>query len=527
MRILFNANIYAPDFTDQHPTAMIIDGDKIVALGNDVDILNLAHPGTLQENIQGKTIWPGLTDSHIHFLDYSLGLSYVFCETETKADCLQNVAEFAAKTEPGKWILGWGWNHNIWEGGFGNAADLDTAAPNNPVFLQAKSGHAAWANSKAMQLAGISKDSEDPSGGVIVRDHQGNPTGIFFENAMSIIGDLVPDPSLEDMKAAVKIGQESLWKMGLTGVHDFSSLQLFKVLQDLQSSNELKLRVTKGIPLDDLPFAAGLGISSGFGNDLLRIGSVKLFSDGALGPQTAAMLEPFENSSDKGILLLTAEQLFEYGKQAAACGLSLAVHAIGDLANREMLDGYEKLREYEKENHLPNLKHRIEHVQLLHPQDFYRLAKLDITASVQPIHNTSDIDISDRYWGKRAAGAYAFRTLLDQKTTLIFGSDAPVETPNPFIGLHAAVTRRRANGYPGANGWYPEQRIHLVDALKAYSFNPAEVTGCSDHLGKLAPGYLADLIVLDADPFTVKPETLHEIKPAATMVAGEWVWQEV
>ena len=526
MRILFNANIYAPDSPGKKPTAMIIDEGKIIALGSDDQILALAHPGTIKENLDGQTIWPGLSDSHIHFLDYSLGLSYVFCETETKEACLQNVAEYAAKTEPGKWILGWGWNHNIWEGGFGNAADLDRVSPHNPVFLQAKSGHAAWVNSKAMQLAGISKDSPAPSGGVIVRDEQGNPTGIFFENAISLVGEIVPDATPEEMKSAVKIGQESLWKLGLTGVHDFSSLQLFKVLQNLILSDELKLRVLKGIPVDDLPFAIGLNLSSGFGNDLLRIGSLKLFSDGALGPQTAAMLEPFENSAEKGILLLTADQLFEYGKQASGCGLSLAVHAIGDLANREMLDGFAKLREYEKVNNLPHLKHRIEHVQLLHPQDYSRLARLDITASVQPIHNTSDIDISDRYWGKRAAGAYAFKTLLNNNTKMIFGSDAPVETPNPFVGLHAAVTRRRENGYPGPDGWYPEQRLSLEESLKAYSSTPAQVAGKGKYLGKISPGFLADLIVLEKDPFTAEPDTLHEIKPTATMVAGEWVWQK-
>lgn len=223
---------------------------------------------------------------------------------------------------------------------------------------------------------------------------------------------------------------------------------------------------------------------------------------------------------------MQSEEVFEIGKKASQNGLSLAIHAIGDLANRTVLDGYQKLRQFERENSLPALRHRIEHVQLLHPKDYSRLAELGIIASMQPIHATSDMFISDRFWGKRAQGTYAFRTLLNEKTMLTFGSDAPVETPNPFVGIHAAVTRRRSNGDPGENGWYPDQRLTLDEALHAYTYAPAYTTGIEHRSGVLSSGYYADLIVLDQDPFDLPPQELHHIKPSCTMVGGSWVWRK-
>jgi len=226
------------------------------------------------------------------------------------------------------------------------------------------------------------------------------------------------------------------------------------------------------------------------------------------------------------VLLLDSEHVFEAGQQAARSGLSLAVHAIGDRANHEILNGYALLRRFEAQNHLPRLRHRIEHVQLLHPDDISRLAELDIIASVQPVHAISDIDIANRHWGSRSQYAYANKTLLDANTRLVFGSDAPVETPNPFLGLHAAVNRTRPSGYPGREGWHPEQRLSLEQALAAFTTGPAFAAGLEDRLGQLSPGFFADLIVLDDDPFAVPPENLHQCAPVATMVAGKWVWRQ-
>jgi predicted amidohydrolase YtcJ len=267
-------------------------------------------------------------------------------------------------------------------------------------------------------------------------------------------------------------------------------------------------------------------LRSGFGDDFLRIGSVKLFSDGALGPRTAAMLQPYEGEAGyTGMLLLDAEEIFERGREAVKTGLSLAIHAIGDRANHEVLNAYAQLRAFERENGLPELRHRIEHVQVLHADDVARLAGLGVIASMQPIHATSDMRIADRHWGQRADLAYAWRTLLQNGAMLAFGSDAPVESPNPFWGLHAAVTRRRRDGTPGPLGWHPEQRLGLEEALRAFTLGPAFAAGLEARRGRLAAGYDADLIVLERDPFQAPPDELYTLLPGATMVAGEWVWQ--
>jgi predicted amidohydrolase YtcJ len=322
-----------------------------------------------------------------------------------------------------------------------------------------------------------------------------------------------------------------LHSMGLTGVHDFDPSQCFTVLQILHANHELKMRVTKGFHLENLPQVIELGLRTGFGDDYLRIGSLKLFADGALGPHTAAMLEPYDDAvSNSGMLMLDKDQLFDYGRQAVEHGISLAVHAIGDQANRSVLNAYEQLREYEAG--LPvfspsKLRHRIEHVQVIHPDDLPRFAALDIIASMQPIHATSDMLMADRCWGKRSAYAYAWRSLLNQRAKLTFGSDAPVESPNPFWGIHAAVTRRRMDGSPSPDGWYPQQRLRVDEAIQGFTVGAAYAGGVESGVGMLSPGYLADLLILNEDPYTCDPQELWTIKPLATILGGEWVFSKI
>jgi len=321
--------------------------------------------------------------------------------------------------------------------------------------------------------------------------------------------------------------QESLWRVGLTGVHSMESTDGLKSLQRLNQREQLKLRVLSSLPLEKLNHAIETGLTSNFGDDMLRIGGVKIFMDGALGPQTAAMLEPFVGETDeKGMLFMDKEELFEIGQRAVRGGLSLAVHAIGDAANHETLMGLAQLRAYEETEGYPHARHRIEHVQLLHPDDLGILAELDVIASMQPIHATSDMVMADKHWGERSRYGYAWRTLIDKGTRMAFGSDAPVDSPNPFHGIHAAVTRQRADGSPGPNGWYPEERITVEEALHGYTTGPAYAAGMEHKLGQLAPDYLADLIVVDTDPFTCSPEELREITPKAIMVGGDWVWEK-
>jgi predicted amidohydrolase YtcJ len=298
-------------------------------------------------------------------------------------------------------------------------------------------------------------------------------------------------------------------------------------LQKLHAQGKLKLRVLKNLPVELLDQVYELGLSTGFGDDWLRIGFIKAFMDGALGPHTAAMFQPYIGEAEnRGILNMDSEELFEYGRKAAQAGLPMAVHAIGDRANHEVLDAYEQLRNYEKENGLPELRHRIEHVQVLHPDDVRRLGKMNIIASMQPIHATSDMLMADAFWGERSRLAYAWKTQLENGARLALGSDAPVESPNPFWGLYAAVARRRADGSPSADGWYPAERLTLAEAWEGFTLGPAYAANMENRLGRLAPNHLADLIVLDAsqDPFACPAEDLLEMQSSATMVGGEWVY---
>ncbi len=521
MRLLHNARVHTLAPKRLLASALVIDRERILATGGD-ELLR-EFDGAQKQDMRGRVILPGLTDAHIHLQYYALGLQKIDCETDTLEECLQRVSERVKKSKPGEWILGHGWNQNPW-GRWPTASDLDSISPNNPVYLTAKSLHAALANSAALKIAGITASTPDPTNGQIQRQLNGDPTGVLLETAMELISRVNPESNVEMIASAIEKAQPILWKMGLTGVHDFDRRECFMVLQKLHAQDKLKLRVTKNIPVDLLDHASALGLRTGFGDDWLRIGSVKAFMDGALGPRTAAMFQPYEGEPEnKGILNMDGEELFEFGRRAADVGLGMTVHAIGDRANHEVLNAYQQLRAYEKEKGLPHLRHRIEHVQVLHPDDATRLAQLDVIASMQPIHATSDMLMADHYWGGRAALSYAWRTQLEAGAHLTFGSDAPVESPNPFWGLYAAVTRRRADGSPSKEGWRPEQRLSVQEALQGFTVGAAYAAYAENRLGRLAPGYLADLIVIEDDPFTCNPDDMKDFQSSATMVGGEWV----
>lgn len=524
MKLLYNAYIYTQNPSQPAASAIVIDRERIIAVGEANNLLP-RYSNVEKQDMNWRVILPGLTDAHLHLKNYALSLQKVDCETETQEECLRRVEERVKKAKPGEWILGHGWNQNVW-GAWPSALELDAIAPNHPVYLTAKSLHASWANTAALKLANISAQTPDPQNGKVQRDAESNATGILLETAMELVGSTIPEPSIEEIANAMEKAQAILWKMGLTGIHDFDRRDSFMALQGLHTQGKLKLRVLKNIPVELLDQAYELGLRAGFGDDWLRIGAVKAFMDGALGPHTAAMFQPYiGEDGNRGILNMDGEELFEYGRKAAQVGLGMTVHAIGDRANHEVLNAYEQLRNYEKENNLPALRHRIEHVQVLHPDDIARLGKMNIIASMQPIHATSDMLMADQFWGERSHLAYAWRTQLDHGARLALGSDAPVESPNPFWGLHAAVTRRRADGSPSADGWYPEQKLTMAEAVEGYTLGPAYAASMENRLGRLAPNHLADLIVLEKDPFTCNADDLLEMQSSATMVGGEWVWQ--
>lgn len=519
MKVLFNARIYTQSPCFPFATAIAINNQRIVALGND-ELKELARSHQELQDMQGCTILPGFVDAHIHLGNYALSLQKVNCETSSRQVCLDAVYQRRLKVSPGEWIMGHGWNQNVWQTGFGNCHELDAVSPDNPVYLTAKSLHAGWANSLALMQAGITATTPDPKDGKILRDENGEPTGILLESAMNLLESAIPRPSISHLAESIQSAQKELWKLGITGVHDFDGEDCFAALQILDDRGDLHLRVSKSIPREMLSHASALKLRFGFGSQFLRIGFVKLFADGALGPQTAAMLEPYETSTSQlGMLLLSEEEILDLGMQSVQTGLPLAVHAIGDKANRTAMKAYAKLRSFETLSSQPPLPHRIEHVQLIHPEDLPALATHHITASMQPIHATSDQEMADLHWGKRVVNAYAWKSILKTGANLVFGSDAPVESPNPFWGLHAAVTRARQND---SRPWHPEQSLSLSESIASYTAKSAFLGGFKDS-GILQAGAFADLIVVDIDPFQIPAQDLHLQSPNATMVAGEWM----
>lgn len=523
MKIYYNAHLFAPGAPGA--TALAIAGRQIVAVGTDADILD-AFPFAEQNiNLNRHTLWPGLTDAHVHLRHLAESRAMVDCETATRAECLARVETAARSLPPGAWIRGHGWNHNQWPEGIGTAELLDQVSHGHPAYLSAKSLHMSWANSQALALAGLTDSSPDPEGGMLQRDTGGRLTGILLEpSAANLVLDVIPELSQEALKSQIKALIPELWQLGLVGVHDFDGFDCWLGLQSLHQTNDLAFRVRKNVPYDHLDAFINAGLQSDFGDDLLQIGSVKLFSDGALGSHTAAMLAPFEGSQSTGALLLNEEDILEIGKKTGRSGLSLAIHAIGDKANRVVLNAYAKLRSFEQENGLPHYHHRIEHVQILAQEDLPRLAQLGVVASVQPVHAPSDSLMADRFLGSRAELAYAYRSLKTTGVEMVLGSDAPVEPVNPFHGLHAAVTRRRIDGSPGPEGWQPQERLSLADALDGFSWAPARISGRRDTLGHIAPGAAADLILLREDLCQGNPQDLWAISPLATMIDGEWVF---
>jgi predicted amidohydrolase YtcJ len=523
--VLFNGRVHTLDAWRPFASAVAVRDEHIAYMGDDATAREMLRPGGEVIDLQGRCVIPGLTDAHLHFQWYAIGLQAADAETPTLDEALARVREKAQVTPPGAWILGTGWNHNVWHlpapDGFPTAADLDRVAPEHPVALRAKSGHALWVNSRAMQLAGITSATPDPFGGHIVRDGpspRSQPTGILLEDAMDVIDHVRPTPTLEHLVELMRAAFPLAHRAGLTGIHCFDGPEAFAAYQLLHQRSELGLRVVKSIRREKLSHAIELGLRSGFGDDWLRVGSVKLFADGALGPQTAWMLEPFEGSTSLGIATLGEEEMAFDVRRANAAGLSCAIHAIGDRACRTVLDVYEEVGERA-------LRNRIEHVQLLHPQDYDRLGRLGVIASMQPIHATSDMLISERYWGQRSAGAYAWRTQLNARAALAFGSDCPVEKIDPLPGIHAAVTRRRADGSPGPDGWYPEQRLTVEEAVRGFTGGAAYAAGLEDRLGSITPGKLADFTVLDQDIFEIEPMEILNTRVDATVIGGKFMWR--
>lgn len=527
--LLFNGNILTLDENRPRAAALAISYGRVVALGADAEIRRLASGRTMQINLDGKTVLPGLTDAHLHWEAQSRALRSVnVFEVAEKAIAVERVKERVKETPPGQWVQGQGWAQDLWpDRAFPTRFDLDAVAPEHPVYLSAKSGHAAWVNTAALQRAGVSASASDPEGGQIMRDADGAPSGILLETAMDLVSERIPSPTGEELADMMKGAQDHALRCGIAMIHDFDEPTCLAALQILRERGDLALRALKQINQPWLEAALDSGIRGGFGDDWIRIGALKLFADGALGPKTALMFEPYLGEPQNfGMAVVDKEEMIEYVSRASAFGLPSSIHAIGDKAVHDALDVFESVRREEAERGEPKPKrrHRIEHVQIIHPQDADRLAKLDVIASMQPIHATSDMITADRYWGERTAYAYNPRLQLEHGARLAFGSDAPVEPLDPLLGIHAAVARQR-DGQP-TGGWHPQAKLSLHESLLAFTRGPAYAAGMEDRLGKLEEGYLADLIVLDRDIYQVEPEEILELKVLGTMVDGKWRFRE-
>jgi len=421
------------------------------------------------------------------------------------------------------WVRGRGWNPHRWEGREPTRQLLDAALGDRPVALQSHDMHSLWVSSAALQAAGITAGTLDPEGGRIVRDARGEPTGLLLERAGELVTGVIPEPSEDDVVAAVRAAQGVLHALGLTGVHSFPGIALpwpepRVVLARLHREGDLRLRVLQHIRQELLETAITLGARSGAGGAWIRTGAVKLFLDGALGSRTAWLREPYVGSSSTGVSTLPEPEFRALVLRAAGAGIATAVHAIGDAAVALALDVLADPRAGG-----PLLPHRIEHLQCCPPERLGDAARAGIVCSVQPVHLITDWRAADRHWGpQRASHSYAFAGLAGTGAVLAFGSDAPVEPIDPRLGLFAAVQRQDLEGEP-AGGWYPEQRLDRRAALSGYTAGPAIAAGTTGETGVLAPGAFGDLVAWDRDPLTCAPRELLEMRAVATVVAGDIV----
>ncbi len=533
--LLTNARIYTMDPTQPQAEALVWQGDRIVAVGNRDAMAERADTATTVIDAGGRTVIPGLIDSHIHFTWYAAGLRRVNLEGVNSLDeALRLIGERAATQAPGTWVRGHGWDHNRWGTDFPTRADLDRVTPQHPVLLSRKDGHSIWVNSLALARAGVTRDTPDPAGGRVGRDANGDPSGIFFEESAEDLVSRVleeqddPEAWLDTLRLAIAKAQQA----GLTGFHNCEDAQSYRAFADLEAAGALGIRVLHLIAYPELDAAIAAGRKSGDGSNLLRTGPVKIFSDGSLGSLTAEMLEPFEGTTDRGVGTIPQAELEDAIRRAGQAGIAVAVHAIGDAANRRVLDAFAQGRA--NEPHLPGLhgdgytrwalRHRIEHAQHLNPTDYGRFAEYGVIASMQPIHCTADMEIADRWLGARAAhGTYAWQSLRNHGARLAFGSDCPVETFDPLLGIYAAIARQDVTGHP-PGGWHPNERLSVDEAVYAYTQGAAFAAGEEAIKGSLTPGKLADLVVLSENIFTAPPADLPATRVVATFLGGTVVW---
>ena len=507
-----------------------VESFTAMRFSDDGTILAVYHKGDKLPRAQyrvdgkGRVLLPGLIDAHLHLLQLGFAaLTLDLSETKSLAEAQTRIRDYAAAHPDRPWIIGRGWNQEVWGlGRFPTAAELDAAVADRPVWLERVDGHAGWGNSAALKAAGVTAATKDPAGGQIVRGPGGAPAGVLVDNATGLVGRIVPAPRAEDRDLALATAQDLLFKRGITAAADMGTdIEDWQALRRAGDLNRLYLRVmVYAAGTEAMALIGGSGPTPWLYSDRLRMGGVKLYMDGALGSRGAWLKAPYADAPGIGLPRLSDTQLGNLMSRAAIDHFQVAVHAIGDRANGAVLDAVEQLNLTYKGDR----RWRIEHAQVLDPADIARFAKLGVIASMQPVHQTSDRQMAEARLGPaRLAGAYAWHSLLASGARMAFGSDAPVELPDPFAGMAAAISREGPDSQP-AGGWQPQERVTRAEALAGYTSGAAYAGFAEQKFGRIAPGLRADFIFVDTDPMQASPAQIRATKVFEVWIGGGKVY---
>ncbi len=528
--ILTNAIIHTVDANRPRAKALAIGGDRILFVGSERGALLYRGDRTQVIDLKGRTVVPGFTDAHAHLLSLGDGLRILdLMGTTSYQQIVDMVASRVGGVRSGEWIRGRGWDQNDWaDTRFPNHAELSAASPDNPVILRRVDGHAVLVNERALEVAGITRDTPDPEGGRIERSESGEPTGVLVDRAMGLVGRHVPTPSREERKQAIQLGIAECLRWGLTTIHDAGvGAETIELYKELAAEGRFALRNYVMIRADDETLAEffGRGPEIGLYEDHLTIRAIKISADGALGSRGAALLEPYDDDPDNsGLVTTPQERIRRVAVESLKNGFQLNVHAIGDRANRLVLDAYESALE---EVPVADHRFRIEHAQIVHHRDIPRFGELDVIPSMQQTHQMSDMYWAlDRVGWTRIQGAYAWRSFIEQGLPVPSGTDFPVEQVNPFRTFLAAITRQDEDGWP-AGGWFPEQRMSREEALKSMTIWAAYGAFEENSKGSITQGKLADLTVLSQDIMTIEPERILDTRVEMTIVGGHIEWNGI
>ena len=523
--VILNAKVRTMDRAKPSAEAVAVAGNKIVAVGTNAEIRVFAGTNTKTIDAKGKLLIPGFNDSHVHFLEGGFQLSAVdLRDAKSPEEFVRRIKDFAAKLPKGRWILGGKWDHENWTpNNLPTRQMIDSVTPDNPVFIDRLDGHMALANSLALKLASVTKDTKDVEGGLIVRDAGGNPTGVLKDAAMSYVNKVVPESSFEQKLEAAQAATEYAASLGVTSVQDMSAGKDVGVYQELARQGKLKTRVYAVSPLPDWERLGKTGVRAAFGDEMLRIGGLKGYSDGSLGSTTAWFFEPYlDDPKSTGLPADEIPKMYENVSNADKAGLQIMIHAIGDKANDAVISAFERVA---RENGSRDRRFRVEHAQHLRIADIKRFGAAKIVASMQPFHL-----IDDGRWAykrldkRRLKGTYAFRTLLDSGASLAFGTDWAVAPLNPILGIYAAVTRRTLDD-KNPNGWLPEQKISVEETVRAYTSGSAYAEFQENSKGTITVGKLADFVVLSDDIFTMHPNDIRQTKVLTTVMDGKIIYE--